>query len=219
MNGGTSWKTAPLTYFNVGGFFVAHMKTKDIDIRNILNKRIIDLHRDDPDTVIINELGLCQGMSRIDIAVINGFIHGYEIKSEKDTLERLPSQVDIYSKIFDQVTLVTSESHMKKALEITPSWWGIAVAGHKAKKKLAIDDVRPSNENPSVDPFSIAQLLWRDEAIEILRIHGLEKGLLSKSRTEIWRKLSTCVPLDQLKRYIRDRVKIRANWRSVHKPL
>jgi hypothetical protein len=32
------------------------------------------------DTIIVNEFDICGGSSRIDIAVINGQLHGYEYK-------------------------------------------------------------------------------------------------------------------------------------------
>jgi len=36
------------------------------------------------------------GASRIDRAVVNGSVHGYEIKSETDDLTRLPAQARAY---------------------------------------------------------------------------------------------------------------------------
>ena len=68
---------------------------KDQDIRSVLNQKLEKKYRD-ADTIIINELGLLQGLCRVDVAVINGIIHGYEIKSEADTLERLPLQAKLW---------------------------------------------------------------------------------------------------------------------------
>jgi len=48
-----------------------------------------------PDTLVIDELGLVQAKSRIDVAVINGYIHVYKIKSARQTLSRLDKQLDI----------------------------------------------------------------------------------------------------------------------------
>jgi hypothetical protein len=58
---------------------------------------------------IIEELGVVHGKSRIDIAVINGLMHGYEIKSDKDTLQRLPEQMNMYNSVFNKVTLVVGK--------------------------------------------------------------------------------------------------------------
>ena len=50
---------------------------KDQDIRSVLNQKLEKKYRD-ADTIIINELGLLQGLCRVDVAVINGIIHGYD---------------------------------------------------------------------------------------------------------------------------------------------
>lgn len=47
---------------------------KDQDIRSVLNQKLEKKYRD-ADTIIINELGLLQGLCRVDVAVINGIIH------------------------------------------------------------------------------------------------------------------------------------------------
>lgn len=49
-----------------------------------------------PDTTLIEELGLCQGLARIDLATVGGVLHGYEIKSNRDRLSRLASQAETY---------------------------------------------------------------------------------------------------------------------------
>lgn len=194
------------------------MKLKDIDLRKSLNQKFTHDHSNDPDTIVINELGLCQGISRIDIAVINGSIHGYEIKSEKDTLDRLNTQIEIYNKVCDAITLVTCNNHKDKVSSVIPEWWGLSIAEQK-RNRIYIKEIRKPSPNPSVDSYSVAQLLWRDEAINILKELGLEKGFVSKSRSEIWHKLSSSIPPEKLKMLIRDRLKTRVNWRSVHLPL
>lgn len=193
------------------------VKLKDIDLRKTLNEKFTHDHGNDPNTIVINELGLCQGISRIDIAVINGSIHGYEIKSEKDTLERLNSQIETYNKVCDAITLVTCENHKDKVTKVVPKWWGLSIAEQK-KNKIQIKEIRKPRPNPLVDSYSVAQLLWRDEAIEILKEIGHERGFTSKPRKEIWFKLATCLPSDELRKHIRDRIKARKNWRSVNLP-
>jgi hypothetical protein len=69
-------------------------------------------------------MDVCSGCARIDIAVINGKIHGFEIKSEQDNLERLPSQVELYNNVFDTITIVAAENHFNKLNEIIPKLGG-----------------------------------------------------------------------------------------------
>ena len=67
---------------------------RDCDIRKALRKRLEEAHKGESGTRIVEEFGLCQGRARIDVAVFNGFINGFEIKSARDTLKRLPGQRD-----------------------------------------------------------------------------------------------------------------------------
>jgi hypothetical protein len=75
-------------------------------LRMSLHRRLVVKYQNEADTVLIDELGLCQGSARVDLAVVNGQFHGYEIKSERDSLRRLGAQADLYSRVFDRVTLI-----------------------------------------------------------------------------------------------------------------
>jgi len=187
---------------------------RDIDIRRTLlaDQR---LHSAEPNTRVVEELGLCQGLARVDLAVVNGTIHGYEIKSEKDTLDRLPRQVELYCRVLDYVTIVTAGAHAHNVRKAVPRWWGVWVVATE-NSMLNLNVLREAKRNPSVDPFSLAQLLWRDEALEILADRGLATGLRSKSRREIWNRLATKLSADELGHFVRERLKSRgANWRVV----
>jgi hypothetical protein len=74
----------------------------DVAIRPALRSRLLVEHAHDPETVLIEELGLRRGLVRVDIAVVNGLLHGYEIKSDRDSLRRLAKQVDVYSAVLDR---------------------------------------------------------------------------------------------------------------------
>ncbi len=78
-----------------------------------------------PDTIVLEEFALYGGINRADIAALNGVSHGYEIKSDRDTLIRLPQQVASYNDVFERATLVTSDRHLSSAKKIIPKWWGI----------------------------------------------------------------------------------------------
>ena len=186
----------------------------DLDIRIALRKRLTLEHQHDQNTLVIEELGLCEGMARVDIAVINGHIEGYEIKSERDTLYRLPSQLEIYGKTLDRVTIVAGAQHMSKIAGLVPQWWGIEEVSCK-EGEISFNVIRCPSLNPSIDPHSVVQLLWRDEAIEVLKDLGLSKGMLTKPRTAIWSKLADSLPVEELCAIIRTRLSLRENWRSL----
>jgi hypothetical protein len=185
---------------------------RDIDIRRTLHRTHLSVFQNDPNTIIIDELGLSQGDARIDIAVINGNLHGIEIKSERDTLERLPSQEKIYSKILDTVTLVTGENHIQKATEMVPNWWGIILA-KQSHKNIELKEVRPARTNQNIEPYSVAQLLWRDESLAILTSFNLANGIRGKPRSYLWEVLADNLPLDSLCSIVRETLKKRQRWR------
>jgi hypothetical protein len=63
---------------------------------------------------IVEEMGIA-GEARVDIALIGDHLHRFEIKSERDSLRRLPAQVEVYSRVFDYVTLVVDTRHLDGA--------------------------------------------------------------------------------------------------------
>lgn len=189
------------------------MKTRDIDIRNVLHIELDHEYGHDPETLILDELGLCQGEARVDIAVVNGAIHGFEIKSESDTLERLPNQVDIYGKVLDTVTIVAAGRHLEGIYDLIPEWWGVYQAYSYEYKIVELKEIRQSQLNPQIDPYSLVQLLWREEALKLLKELGFAKGYASKGRREIWERLADCLPINILKNHVRSILKSRKNWR------
>lgn len=186
---------------------------RELDIRRALRQRLINTHSHDPGTLIINELGLCQGSARVDLAVVNGTLNGFEIKSERDTLERLPGQETVYSRTLDSVTIVSASTHVEEIQAVVPPWWTIwSVQGHASG--VSFKTVRRGSQNPEVDPHAIVQLLWREEAIEILKEFGLEQGMLSKPRRAVWNRLTEHCTVRELRDIVRRCLKDRLNWRS-----
>jgi hypothetical protein len=189
------------------------LPTRDVDIRRSLLGEMKQLHQDSA-TRIVEELGLCQGFARVDIAVVNGRLHGYEIKSEHDTLGRLPSQADIYNRTLDLVTIVSAPNHVDKIKALVPPWWGIRIA-IRDEEGVYLSESREPKSNPDIDPFSLAQLLWRDEALKVLVDRDMAAGLRSRPRQDLWRRLASNLTLEDLGDVVRERLKCRgADWRA-----
>lgn len=181
---------------------------RDLDVRRAVKGWLSAEHAHDQDTRIVEEMGVWSGSVRIDIAVINGSLSGYELKSDRDTLERLPRQMAIYGRVFDYLHLVVGERHAEKAKKIVPDWWGIKVAVmHDGKIKLA--DHRGASPNPSPDPYLVAEMLNKEEAIEVLDAFGLAKGWRSKKIRPIHERLAAELPFDELKEHVRSILKHR----------
>lgn len=153
------------------------------------------------------------GASRADITVINGLMHGYELKSKSDNLLRLPQQVKYYSSIMDKTTLVVSECHAKQAMGIIPDWWGVKIAVEGARSGISLQTERRNRLNPSVDKIALSMLLWKDEMLSILSELGEDRGLKSKPRRILWTKLADLLETDDLRNLVRAKLKARINWK------
>ncbi len=192
------------------------MKTYTPTTDKLIRAALIqDLAEDykDQDVRIIEELGILHGSARVDIAVVNGIIHGYELKSDLDTLNRLPDQMKFYNSVFDQITLVVGTNHLHEAIKIVPEWWGIMVA-KTLSDEVCFYEIRDAEENPLKQSVPTASLLWRNEALSILEKRNQAKGVRSKSRDVIYERLASVLDTETLRKEIRTCLATRTNWRS-----
>lgn len=158
---------------------------------------------------IRNEMGLCLGETRVDIAVINGHLHGYEIKSERDTLTRLSNQVSLYDRVLDYSTIVTGHRHLQRIMTIVPDHWGVIEASD-VDGLISLRAVRRARLNRSLDPLAVAQLLWRGEAAAILVDLG-QQVQRRETRWDLWHRLAA-LPLRALQSHVRHALKVRRDW-------
>ena len=185
--------------------------TRDCDIRLALEAKLVRDHGDEADTLIRHEVGICAGKRRIDVALVNGEFAGFEIKSDMDKLSRLAGQAEAYGNVLDRAILVTTERHLEGALVTVPNWWGILVA-HPDKYEIRLDDFRNPGLNHMHDAYSLAQLLWREEALFELRSRGIGRGLSNKARHYVWEALANAISLNELRSLVRARLKARQEW-------
>jgi len=181
---------------------------RDSDVRSAVKDWLEAEHAQDPNTRIVEEMGIWSGTVRVDIAVINGELSGYELKSNCDTLERLPYQSEIYGKVFDRMTLVVGDRHAKKAISLVPRWWGCAIAsmGHDG---VVLKWKRKGRKNPTRDPKVLVQMLWKEEAVSVLEQHGLANGWRSKRAAEIGDRILSEIPFSALMEHVRQALKAR----------
>jgi len=188
-------------------------KLKEVDVRVALHKFLKnDLFSDKPDSLIVDELGLIEGSFRVDVAVFNDRLHGFEIKSPSDNLLRLPAQQETYSKIFDKMTIVCAEKHVAQALEMIPKWWGL-VSISKRDGETFLNEIWPSRQNLQIQPFHICQLLWREEALAVLKEHGMDYGFRTKGRRYMWKALAKELHLDDIRKAVKEKLSSRTDWR------
>lgn len=188
--------------------------TKDADIRRALHAKRLRKIKAQPDTLVIDELGLAHARSRVDVAVINGCIHGYEIKSAKDNLDRLDSQIDIYRQTLQKLTIVAAPKHIESIFADAPDWCGVIAAEQGPRGGISFHVLRNAAANPDIDPVMMAHLLWRDEVIRLLDRAGYAPKDLRRPRKQLYQMLCEAMTLAEIAASIRSFMVQRRTWRD-----
>lgn len=163
----------------------------------------------EPGLQLVPEMGVCLGSGRIDLAAIGTDLDGYEIKSDRDCLDRLPTQARLYGAVFARLTLVAAPRHIEQAQALLPDWWGLSVVDGAREQLVSI---RPSSLNPDRDALSLARLLWRDEVVAALRART---GRSSRApRLVLWQELAERVPPAELRDLVCTSLRQRTDWRA-----
>ncbi|MEI6524187.1 MAG: sce7726 family protein [Bacteroidota bacterium] len=191
----------------------------DPQIRLAFHNKILRKAHLNSDTFILDEFSLRNGEIRADIAVLNGKLIGYEIKTEKDTLQRLESQMIAYSEVFDQAYIISSENHLPKALEIIPKWWGIYLIKQTKNGKFLFLKYRTGLKNIGKDGLGISQLLWKDEVISILESQFQIKIKSKQTKCQLYAILTEVCDTQTLSNIALDYLKKRNCWRLNQKLL
>ena len=162
---------------------------------------------------IVNEMAVCRGLARVDVAVINGSLHGYEIKSSEDTLVRLDNQLNTYFKCFDYISVVTTEKHLTGVFAHCPENVGISEVisiGNKVK----IIQKRKAKRNRNIDAISVLELLWKNELLELANLNNLTKKINSKSKEFICSYIADNLNISKIQYSVRCLLKTREGWKS-----
>lgn len=184
----------------------------DRDVRKILLEELNKKYNGCSNTRIVNELGLDFGASRVDVAVINGIMHGYEIKSDVDNLERLPRQMEYYNRAFERMTIVVSRKYLDEVKNIVPNWWGIKIISADQERLI---DVRKGRKVCKQDPEIIIKLLWKKELEGLVDYLGLPKTLKKTRKKQLLSILKEEADFNVIRTYVYSVLKARENWREV----
>lgn len=156
------------------------------------------------------ELRLERGSARIDVAVIGQALVGYEIKSDADTFARFANQIHAYNRIFDEIHLVCGARHVEAALVTIPSWWGLFVAERSVNEGVVISQVRSANANARQDSFSLASMLWRDEALAMIDAAATSLPKQASSHV-LWEHIANSFSLEAIRKTVSETL--------LHRPL
>ncbi len=183
-------------------------------LRDIVKSEIPRLVRSRSRALLVEEMEVCLGRARVDLAVIADQLIGIEIKGPKDDVSRLPNQVQAYSKCFDRVVLVVHESLADKARPLLPSWWGVVVSLQE-NGKFRYEFERRPRPNPEVDMDVLLSLLWREEVDGLLAdLLGIEPKPRATKKS-IRAELLANIELPILRRASLNKLRARTAWRSV----
>jgi hypothetical protein len=186
----------------------------DYIIRSAFHQSILKFEHECSDTFVVDELGLKNGLVRADIAVLNGKLVGYEIKTDKDTLARLPNQVKAYNEVFDNVYIITGNRHLANVLASVPNWWGVYLITETKDGSYKFRQYRKAKKNWDKNTFGLAQLLWKDEVIDILT-STLNHSVKSKStKDDLYEILSAECSPNRLSMFVLKYLKSRQTWRT-----
>ena len=189
--------------------------TTDADIRAALHTKRLQKYRYAPNTLVVDELGLAHAKVRVDVAVINGCVHGYEIKSSLDTLDRLPSQIATYRRCLTKLTIICAPNHTTRVKMLAPKWCGIVEAEKGPRGGVHFQTIRRDRQNPDIEFDQLAHLLWRAEAAKLLSTFGVCEKILRRSRKELYRHLADHMTIAQMTASIREFMKARTEWRDL----
>lgn len=180
----------------------------DAQIRSALKARLTKEQRRHAGAVLLDELGVCRGEVRVDVVLVNGLIHGFEIKSDRDSLRRLEVQVEFYGKVLDRATLVVGERHMDEAVAFLPEWWGV-IRASSSRGGTRFSEVRRPRKNTTRNARALVELLWLDDALRLLAAHGHDRGVRGKPRRIVWDRVSETIDIDTIGAAVRANLKSR----------
>lgn len=162
---------------------------------------------------ILEELVICDGLSRVDIAVANGKLIGYEIKSDHDTLERLQNQIQYYDKTFDKITIVVGKKFEDVIIDHVPNHWGIEVAYKNKFGNISIKKLRTSKINKNISKDNLLDLLWNAEIKNLLKENKIS-GYSKEKRAGLKEMAVSNLPIKDVKHFTIKTLKTRTGWRD-----
>jgi hypothetical protein len=191
---------------------------RDHFVRIAFHEKVLKKAHACQDTIVINELGLKNGANRADIVVLNGKMIGYEIKTDNDTLGRFLGQMVAYNEVFDQVWVITGGKHLDKIIQYTPEWWGVYLICETKDGGYAFKAIRKAKKNKRKDRYSIARLLWKEEAIDILAGND-QSPKNGMTRHDLYHLISEQYSANKLTKITLKYLKNRVGWRTNQKAL
>ncbi len=147
--------------------------------------------------VLAAEVPFADFQRRADLVSMNGCLHGYEIKSDLDSLNTLEGQIAHYQRVFDKVSIVLTKTHIKNIRRMVPNTVGIIFVDNDEVKIL-----RKAQSMKRADKYFLSCFFDRDTVLQLLLAHGFErKSLNDHDITKLREKLAAAYRIEKLKAY------------------
>jgi hypothetical protein len=174
---GESIPTAQATFAAAYRYLLSDYRNEYVFKNTLANKLVFGRHS--PATAsLLNEFRVNDSIA--DTVVINGTSTVYEIKTEYDTLVRLPAQLNDYSKIFDKVYVVTHERAVSAVKAMAFPHVGILLLTGRGTLQVRRE---ASSNIPNLDLRILFMSLRKSEFTRILLRHKL---LPDVGATKFW---------------------------------
>lgn len=109
--------------------------------------------------------------SKADVVILNGTSTVYEIKSERDNLDKLKRQITDYRKVFAKVNVITGENHLNDVVRFVQNDVGVLLLSERGQ----ISTIREARDLPErVSPEVIFESIQIKEASMILNSLAIE---------------------------------------------
>jgi|Laugresbdmm110sn_1035088.scaffolds.fasta_scaffold12754_5 hypothetical protein len=142
----------------------------------------------------ISELFIDKFSRRADLVMANGKLSVFEIKSERDTIDRLKGQVSTYQDFFEEVTVVCAPKHQLNVVSTVPERVGIWLID--CNGRLSILRKAKAKKLPSIHNW--LTFLPVDELSNLLK----ESGRRSTGNRTSLMEIASLLPLKQVRSYV-----------------
>lgn len=121
---------------------------------------------------VTRELTLGSSSVRADLAILGDEFIGVEVKGARDTLRRLPAQMEGYAAHFDRTILVVDNRHLKRISQ--DSLCGAAVWSFDIEGKLS--EVRAGSSSHTIGVNSYLEMMTQEERRKLLALGCNSEG-------------------------------------------
>jgi hypothetical protein len=128
--------------------------------------------------IVTREFSLGDSSVRADLAILGDEFIGVEVKGQRDTLRRLPTQMKAYTRHFDRTIVVVANRHLKHIARddlCGAALWSFDIEGN-------LTEIRAGSDRVPVDAERYLEMMTQEERRRSLA--GAQKLAMARSDSE-----------------------------------